>query len=174
MRNLVKLFAVMLFTVSAVTVVNAQTLKFGHIDLQALVQVMPERAAAEEEFNTFQGELEEILGEMQQDYQTKLSEFEQMGSDISEIKRNAKVAEIQDIQQRIQNYQVTAQQQIQQKQNELLAPVFEKAENAIEEVAKEKGLIYVFDSGQGNRTILYKSNQSLDILPLVKTKLGIE
>jgi outer membrane protein len=174
MRNLVKLFAVMLFTVSAVTVANAQTLKFGHIDLQALVQVMPERAAAEEEFNTFQGELEEILGEMQQDYQTKLSEFEQMGSDISEIKRNAKVAEIQDIQQRIQNYQVTAQQQIQQKQNELLAPVFEKAENAIEEVAKEKGLIYVFDSGQGNRTILYKSNQSLDILPLVKTKLGIE
>jgi outer membrane protein len=174
MRNLVKLFAVMLFTVSAVTVTNAQTLKFGHIDLQALVQVMPERAAAEEEFNKFQGELEEILGEMQQDYNTKLSEFEQMGSDISEIKRNAKVAEIQDIQQRIQNYQVTAQQQIQQKQNELLAPVFEKAENAIEEVAKEKGLIYVFDSGQGNRTILYKSNQSLDILPLVKAKMGIE
>jgi outer membrane protein len=164
----------MLFTVAAVTVTNAQTLKFGHIDLQALVQVMPERAAAEEEFNKFQGELEEILGEMQQDYNTKLSEFEQMGSDISEIKRNAKVAEIQDIQQRIQNYQVTAQQQIQQKQNELLAPVFEKAENAIEEVAKEKGLIYVFDSGQGNRTILYKSNQSLDILPLVKAKMGIE
>ncbi len=174
MRNLVKLFAVMLITVSAVTVSNAQTLKFGHIDLQALVQVMPERATAEEEFNKFQGELEEILGEMQQDYNTKLGEFEQMGTEVSEIKRNAKVAEIQDIQQRIQNYQVTAQQQIQQKQNELLAPVFEKAENAIEEVAKEKGLIYVFDSGQGNRTILYKSNQSLDILPLVKTKLGIE
>jgi len=174
MRNLVKLFAVMLIMVSAVTVSKAQTLKFGHIDLQALVQVMPERAAAEEEFNKFQGELEEILGEMQQDYNTKLGEFEQMGNEVSEIKRNAKVAEIQDIQQRIQNYQVTAQQQINQKQNELLAPVFEKAENAIGEVAKEKGLIYVFDSGQGNRTILYKSNQSLDILPLVKTKLGIE
>ncbi len=174
MRNLVKLLAVMLISVSAITAANAQTLKFGHIDLQALVQVMPERAAAEEEFNKFQGELEDILGEMQQDYQNKLSEFEQMGSEVSEIKRNAKVAEIQDIQQRIQNYQVTAQQQIQQKQNELLSPVFEKAENAIEEVAKEKGLIYVFDSGQGNRTILYKSNQSLDILPLVKAKLGIE
>lgn len=174
MRNLVKLLAVMLISVSAITASNAQTLKFGHIDLQALVQVMPERAAAEEEFNKFQGELEEILGEMQQDYQNKLSEFEQMGSEVSEIKRNAKVAEIQDIQQRIQNYQVTAQQQIQQKQNELLSPVFDKAENAIEEVAKEKGLIYVFDSGQGNRTILYKSNQSLDILPLVKAKLGIE
>jgi outer membrane protein len=173
MRNLMKLLAVMLIMVSAATV-NAQTLKFGHVDLQALVQLMPERTAAEQEFNTFQGELEEILGDMQNDYQAKLAEFEQMGEEVSEIKRNAKVAEIQDIQQRIQNYQVTAQQQISQKQNELLMPVFEKAESAIAEVAKEKGLIYVFDSGQGNRTILYKSNQSLDVLPLVKAKLGIE
>lgn len=174
MRNLMKLLTAVIITVSAISAANAQTPKFGHIDLQALVQVMPERAAAEQEFNTFQAELEDILGEMQQDYNTKLTEFEQMGEEVSEIKRNAKVAEIQDIQQRIQNYQVTAQQQIQQKQNELLAPVFEKAETAIEEVAKENGLLYVFDSGVGNRTILYKSNQSLDVLPLVKTKLGIQ
>jgi outer membrane protein len=173
MRNLMKLLAVLLITVSAATV-NAQTLKFGHVDLQALVQLMPERTAAEQEFNAFQADLEEILGEMQNDYQAKLAEFEQMGQEVSEIKRNAKVGEIQDIQNRIQNYQVTAQQQINQKQNELLMPVFEKAEAAIAEVAKEKGLIYVFDSGQGNRTILYKSNQSLDVLPLVKAKLGIE
>lgn len=169
-----KLLAVLVFTVTAATAANAQTLKFGHIDLQALIQVMPERTTAEEEFNKFQGELEEILGDMQNQYQTKLTEFEQLGADASEIKRNAKVAEIQDIQQRIQNYQMTAQKQLQDKQGELLQPVFDKAEKAIEEVAKEKGLIYVFDSGVANRTILYKSNQSLDLLPLVKAKLGIQ
>ncbi|MCK3685069.1 OmpH family outer membrane protein [Maribellus sp. YY47] len=169
-----KLIAVLLFTVTAATAAQAQTLKFGHIDLQALIQVMPERATAEEEFGKFQGELEEILGDMQNQYQTKMGEFEALGADASEIKRNAKVAEIQDIQQRIQNYQVTANQQLQQKQSELLQPVFDKAEKAIEEVAKEKGLIYVFDSGMANRTILYKSTQSLDLLPLVKAKLGIQ
>ncbi|QIA08608.1 OmpH family outer membrane protein [Draconibacterium halophilum] len=174
MRNLMKLMAVLMITVASYTAANAQALKFGHIDLQALVQVMPERTAAEAEFNTFQGELEEILGEMQQDYQAKLAEFEAMGEAVSDIKRNAKIAEIQDVQQRIQNYQATAQQQVQQKQAELLSPVFDKAEKAIEEVAKEQGLIYVFDAGQGNRTILYKSNQSVDVLPLVKTKLGIQ
>ena len=174
MRNLMKLMAVLVFTVTIATAANAQTPKFGHIDLQALVQVMPERTAAETEFNVFQGELEEILGEMQKDYQAKLAEFEALGADASEIKRNAKVAEIQDIQQRMQNYQQTASQQVQQKQAELLQPVFDKAEKAIEEVAKEKGLLYVFDSGAGNRTILYKSNQSLDVLPLAKAKLGIQ
>jgi outer membrane protein len=75
------------------------------------------------------------------------------------------------MQQRIQNYQQTAQQQLQTKQTELLKPVFDKAEKAVADVAKEKGLIYVFDIG--TKVVLYKSNDSMDILPFVKTKLGI-
>ncbi len=171
MRNLMKLSVVLLFVVAATTV-NAQNLKFGHIDLQALIQVMPERATAETSFNNFQSDLEDVLAEMQTNYQQKLKELEQLGEGASEIKRNAKVTEIQDIQQRIQNYQVTAQQQLQQKQGELLQPVFDKAEAAIGEVAKEQGLMYVFDTG--SNVVLYKSNQSMDVLPLVKKKLGID
>jgi outer membrane protein len=170
MRNLTKFIAVFCF-VAITASVNAQTPKFGHIDLQALVQVMPERTKAEAEFNKFQKDLEDIFGEMQKDYQAKLGEFEQMGDSASEIKKNAKVAELQDMQQRIQNYQQTASGQLQQKQNELLKPVFDKAEKAIAEVGKEKGLIYVFDIG--TKVVLYKSTESVDILPLVKVKLGI-
>lgn len=173
MRNLLKFVAV--FVVLAVaTSVNAQAQKFGHIDLQALIQVMPERASAETEFNKVQDEMEEILAGMQKDLQAKMGEFEKLGTDASEIKKNAKITEIQDIQQRIQNYQAAAGQQLQQKQVEVLQPVFDKAEKAIAEVAKEKDLLYVFDLSEGNRNVLYKSNQSLDLLPLVKLKLGIK
>jgi len=171
MRKLIKLFA-LLFLAGIFSSAGAQGLKFGHIDLQALVQLMPERATAETDFNNFQTELEEVLGEMQQNYQQKLKELEELGEEASEIKRNAKITELQDIQQRIQNYQVTANQQLQQKQGELLQPVFDKAEKAIEEVAKEQGLLYVFDIG--TRVVLYKSNQSMDLLPLVKQKLGLQ
>jgi len=163
-------FVTVLIFVAVTANVSAQTPKFGHVDLNALVQVMPERATAEAEFNTFQGDLEDILGEMQKDYQTKLQSFEQLGEDASEIKRNAKITEIQDIQQRIQNYQQTAQQQLQQKQNEVMKPLYDKAQNTIAEVGKEKGLIYVFEVN----SLLYKSNESLDLLPLVKEKLGIQ
>lgn len=171
MRNLMKLSALLLLVVTAVTV-KAQALKFGHIDMQALIQVMPERATAETAFNSFQAELEDVLGDMQKELQTKMTEFESLGEAASEIKRNAKITEIQDLQQRIQNYQVTAQQQLQQKQGELLQPVFDKAEKAIEDVAKEQGLIYVFDIG--TKVVLYKSNQSIDVLPMVKAKLGVQ
>ena len=42
----------------------------------------------------------------------------------------------------------------------------------IDAVAKERGLIYVFDLSQGNP--VYTSAESLDMLPLVKAKLGIK
>lgn len=171
MRNLMKLFT-LLAMVAVTTSAGAQGLKFGHIDLQALVQLMPERATAETEFNNFQTELEDVFAEMQQNYQQKLQELEQLGENASEVKRNAKITELQDLQQRMQNYQQTAQQQMQQKQARVLQPVFDKAENAIAKVAKEQGLIYVFDAGAG--MVLYKSNQSMDLLPLVKKELGIE
>lgn len=161
--------AVLLLFLVAVTV-SAQAQKFGHIDMQGLIQVMPERVTAEADFNDVQKDMEDILSEMQKDYQAKLKGFEALGEDASEIKRNAKIGELQDIQQRIQNYTQAAQGQLQQKQAELLKPVYDKAQKAIEEVAKEKGLIYVFEAN----SLLFKSNESIDILPLVKTKLGIQ
>ena len=62
--------------------------------------------------------------------------------------------------------------QLQQKEAELFQPVMEKAQAAIEKVAKANGFTYVFDLGAGG--LLYFSEQSVDILPLVKKELGIE
>jgi outer membrane protein len=53
-----------------------------------------------------------------------------------------------------------------------MQPIFEKADSAIAEVAKENNLVYVFDIS--SRVVLYQSNQSVDVLPLVKKKMGIE
>jgi outer membrane protein len=52
MRKFTSFFAAILFVIIA-SVGNAQTLKFGHIDLQALIQVMPERETTETEFTKF-------------------------------------------------------------------------------------------------------------------------
>ncbi len=173
MRNLVRITSVAVFILLAGSI-SAQTPKFGHIDLQALIQVMPERATAETEFNAFQSDLEDHLSTMQTEYQNMLTEFENMDTNASELVRNAKIQDIQDKDQRIQNFQRNAQQQLQTKYSKLLQPVFEKAQGAIEEVAKEQGLLYVFDVSPQTGAVLYKSNDSMDILPLVKTRMGIQ
>ncbi|MFA5330024.1 MAG: OmpH family outer membrane protein [Prolixibacteraceae bacterium] len=151
---------------------NAQAPKFGHIDLQALIQVMPERATAEKQFTAYQKELEDALGVMQKEFQTLYMDYATKRDSLSETIRKMKEDDLNAKNERIQTYQQNAQQQLQTKQQELLKPVFDKADKAIKEVGAEKGLIYVFD--MSTRTILYNSKESLDLLPLVKTKLGIQ
>jgi outer membrane protein len=175
MRNLIKITTVALFVIIAGSAgAQTQALKFGHIDLQGLIQVMPERAVAEEQFNKFQTELEGLLSNMQKELTTLYEEYEKLGATASDLVKNAKAQDIQDKNARIQNFNTSANQQLQAKQTELLNPVFEKAKNAIEAVAKEQGLLYVFDVSGQLGVVLYKSNESKDILPLVKVKLGIK
>ena len=85
--------------------------------------------------------------------------------------KEAKIKEIQDLEMRIQQFQQSSQESIQLKRQDILAPLLEKAQNAINEVAEENGYTYVFDISLG--TIVY-GKDSHDILPLVKTKLGIQ
>ena len=150
---------------------NAQTPKFGHIDLQALIQIMPERVVAEKQYNTFQKELEDALALMQKEFQAKYMDYATKRDSLSETVRKMKEDDLNAMNERIQTYQSSASQQLQTKQAELLKPVFDKADKAVKEVGAEKGLIYLFD--MSSRVILYNSKESTDMLPAVKTKLGI-
>jgi outer membrane protein len=90
---------------------------------------------------------------------------------MTDVVKEAKVKEIQDLELRIQQFQQTSQEGVQQKRNEVLAPLLEKAQNAINAVAEENGYTYIFDISLGS--IVY-GDESRDIMPLVKVKLGIE
>jgi outer membrane protein len=155
---------------SMALVLHAQ--KFGHVSSDVLVQAMPEYDSALvklEELRTHYGdEIERIQVEIN----NKIEEFNNGEATMSDLIKEAKASEIQELQVRLQNYSQTAQQEMQQRQMRLMQPIMDKARNAIEAVAKEKGLIYVFDTSQGNP--IYTSPESLDVMPLVKAKLGIQ
>ena len=105
------------------------------------------------------------------EYQTKAGEFQTNESLMTDVVKEAKIKEIQDLEVRIQQFQQSSQESIQQKRNEVLSPLLEKAQNAINEVATENGYTYIFDISLG--TIVY-GQESKDIMPLVKAKLGIQ
>jgi outer membrane protein len=150
---------------------NAQAPKFGHIDMQALVQIMPERAVAEKQFLAYQKEIEDAYGIMQKELQAKFIDYSAKKDSMSETMRKMKEEDLNAMQERVQTYSSSAQQQLQNKNAELYKPILEKADKAVKEVGSEKGLIYIFDMSA--RVILYNSKESVDILPFVKTKLGI-
>jgi outer membrane protein len=171
MKSVFKIYVLGILLISA-GFANAQTPKFGHIDMQALYQVMPERATVEKQIAAFQKELEDAYGVMQKEASTKYAEFMAKRDSMSETMRKMKDDEINAMTERIQTYNQTATQQLQTKQQELIKPMLDKADKAVKEVGAEKGLIYVFD--MSSRVIIYNSKESIDILPFVKTKLGIQ
>lgn len=149
--------------------VNAQ--KFGHISAELLLQQMPEYDSAQVKLQDLNKTYEQEIERIQVEINKKIEEFQQTEATLSQLIKEAKASEIQEMQVRLQNFAQTAQQDLQQQQMVLIQPVMDKARKAIEEVAKEHELLYVFDMSQGNP--VYASEESLELLPLVKTKLGL-
>ena len=169
MKSVFKICLVAVLLMSA-GLVNAQTLKFAHINSQALIAAMPESKAAETEIQKQAKGLEDQLASMQKELQSKYTELTEKSDSLTDIVRQAKIEDFQNLQQRIESFNSMAQQQLQKKQGELMQPIFAKAKSTIETVAKEQGVLYVFDE----EAVLYKSDDSIDLLPIVKTKLGIK
>ena len=74
---------------------------------------------------------------------------------------------------RIQEFQGSAQTQLQDKQVELFQPVYAKVDKAIKDVGKENGFTYVFDVAKG-ALVYFDETKSTNLMPLVKAKLGLK
>jgi len=171
MKKIAKILLCGLLIIPAAAVFG-QTGKFGHINSQELLTQMPESDSAQAEMQRVQSTYELQFEEMQVELNKKYEIYLQNRDTYTDLIRQTKEAEIQEMQSRIDQFQQNAGQELQAQQQELLAPILEKANNAIREVAEDNGFIYVFDVGQGNP--IYFSDESVDILPLVKEKLGIQ
>ncbi len=145
--------------------------KFGHIDSNQLLSLMPEREQAKNELENFAKQLESQMSTMQGEFERKYQEYMVSADSLSPLIRQTKEQELGEMQQRIQSFQQNAQKELADKEGSMLQPIIEKARAAISEVATENNFTYVFDIGTG--VILHWSADSEDVLPLVKTKLGI-
>ena len=144
--------------------------KFGYIDSQELLMLMPERKTAETEVQDFAKSLEAQLGSMTAEYQQGVQEYQANEATYTDLIKQDKQAEIEGLYQRIQTFQQSAQQSLQTKEQELLEPILAKARKAIEDVATEGNYTYIFDKSIGS--ILY-ANESENVIDLVKKKLGL-
>jgi outer membrane protein len=146
--------------------------KFGHINSNELLSIMPERDSARIELQSYSQMLQQEMEAMQIEYQNKVNTYLEKQETYSDLVRQSKETELQEMQRRVQEFQATAQQDYQQKEAEIFQPIMDQAQAAIEKVGKDNGFLYVFDLGSGG--VLYFSEKSIDILPLVKKELGIE
>jgi len=171
MKKIITLALVLLIIGLTSNASFAQKQKYGYINSDELLQIMPGADTAVARFQEYAKSLDTLLITMQQELNTKYEVFSANEAKMSDLVKQTKTKELQELQDRIKSFQTSAQEDLQKKQNELLQPIIDKAKSAIEKVAKANGYSLIIDSRQG---ILLYAAATEDILPLVKKELGIK
>ncbi|WP_329807110.1 OmpH family outer membrane protein [Flavobacterium facile] len=167
MKQLKTLFiAIVMFFGAQVT--SAQT-KVGHIDVSALMTTMPAMKAAETQLNKLREGYDTEYKKLVTEYQTKAAQYQKEAETAGDVLNQTRSQEMQDMGTRIQKYQDDASKSLQDKSVELQKPLMEKAQAAIQKVARAKGIQYVLDSTVGSGVLLA---DGVDLLADVKKELG--
>jgi len=151
----------------------AQSFKFGHINSDELIQSMPEYDSATVKLEKFRKELVNALELMGVELNNKNESYQKDAKNLSDIVKQTKEQELVDMQKRIQDFQNNAQTQLQNKQTEVFQPIYAKVDKAIKDIGKENGFLYVFDVAKG-ALLYFDETKSVNVMPLVKTKLGLK
>jgi outer membrane protein len=166
-----KLVCVLLIAAGLVAAgdLKAQT-KIGYIGMEELIVLMPEFKKADSALQEYQEALGEQYNDMIRDLNAQDSILS--GPDTAKYTRaqlDIKRKQLGELYMKIQGFQNQSQQMMQQKQEELLAPVQRKAMETVQAVAKESGYTYVM-----RKEAVLVGPPADDLLPLVKKKLNLK
>ncbi len=159
---------IILLALAMPMLVSAQ--KLGHVNTSELFAQMPEVAKIKLQMDTIQSQYENQLAMMQEEFQKKAEDYQKQAASMTDAIRQIREQELQEMQQRIQLFYQTAEQDITKKQQELLAPVHERMAKAINAVGEKEGYTYIFDSA----AMVYVSPNAEDVMPSVKKELKIK
>ncbi len=166
MKNFLSIGLVMIALLAFNPFVSAQS-KTGYISIDEVVQLMPEYKKSMADIAQFDSALQINYGETLKELNRQDSIFKADSVKMGNAVKIANKEKMKKLLVELQGFEQSYQQQMQQKQEELMAPVAQKANQLISEVAKANGYAYVF-----RKEALIVSPEGDDILPLVKKKLG--
>ena len=164
-----KKIMLMALAVLICTAASAQQ-KFAHVNFQELIQLMPESASARDQIEAASKEAQETYQDMVNEFQNKYTQFEQKRATWTPAVLESKQKELSQIQNSIQEFEQAFQMDLQTLQNNLMAPIQQKAQETVNTLAKANGVIYVFDAAS---LLYFDASQSIDLTPEARKALNI-
>ena len=141
--------------------------KIGYISIDEVVQLMPEYKKSMGEIAQFDSALQINYGETLKELNRQDSIFKADSVKMGNAVKTANKEKMKKLLVELQGFEQSYQQQMQQKQEELMAPVAQKANKLINVIAKANGFSYVF-----RKEALVVYPEAEDLLPLVKKKIA--
>lgn len=131
---------------------------------------LPEVQQMRSNLEGMQTQLQKKGQQMLTDYQAKqqAAVTKQQAGTLAPVEEKQVMADLQKKEQEIMEFEKTMQQKLGSKEQELLNPILEKVNNAIQAVAKDNGFQFIFDTSSG---VLLYADETQDITAMVKAKL---
>ncbi|HMQ46167.1 MAG TPA: OmpH family outer membrane protein [Saprospiraceae bacterium] len=148
--------------------------KYGHLNFAVLIASMPETALADSTLENLQKQLTQEGETKAQAWYAKVTEFQKAVQEgtMTPVQQQTRQSELEKERDELIAFEQQMGQAIQAKREELLQPIIDKAQGAIDAVAKANQYKLVFDTSVFN-AILF-AQETNDLMPLVKAQLGIQ
>lgn len=147
--------------------------KFGHVNSQEIISVMPEYTKAQTDIQDMQKQYEDEIKRASEELSKKYTEYQQEQANLPKNIQERRQKELQDLNEKGMQLQQDAQQALQRSWGEMLEPIAKKIDDAIKAVGKEGGYTFIFETSTS--PIPYISETSAtDVTSAVKAKLGIK
>ena len=167
-----KIFVTFIFF-AAFQMLYAQEGKFGFIDFNKTLRLMPEYTEAEIILRSIQSDYHEEIERSKREFERQYIEFmlEQDHLSASIVAKRQK--ELQILMDNNAQFRDDIQMELEARRDELLVPIKKKLLNVVSDVCTEQGLDYVVDTSKG--TFLFiNPEKGVDISEAVYKILGIE
>lgn len=154
---------------------EAQSQRIGYTDQELIIAQMPEyRNILQQLQGIAEGHQTEYRSKVE-DFQRKLEDYQRKQALMSDEARQSREQELTEAQATIQSFLQEKEQEMGEKEIELLRPLLQRVENAINEVARERNLDMVIGVRAGQSPIvLYVANDEMDITADVMSRLGLQ
>ena len=142
--------------------------KIGHVNVDGVVQGMPEFTALQTEVQNLQKQFQEELQRKQTEIQTKAEAYDKEKATLSEALRTYREQELQKAYEEYQQFGQTSEQELQKVYNTKMGTIQEKVLKAVQEVGAAGGYTYILPANG----VAYIGTDASDITDQVKAKVG--
>lgn len=165
MKNIWKLFGFLFLLALLLPAEKVQAqdeLRIGYVDPQTIMRSMPEMAAIERRLQNFIDRKRQEFTEKEANFRRRVEEYQQKMAVISDEAKQKEEERLAELNLELQEFQQNFQQEIQERQFELLEPLLQKIQGAIETVANERNFTFVLNTmtNNGDFIILYASEEA--------------
>jgi outer membrane protein len=138
------------------------------------MSLLPETRKAQTDLKALERQLKDKLKAKATEFDSKLQSFQKEHATMSQTVKNEKEKEIQKLHREFEKLQQELQGSVATRHLELIKPIYDKVQKAIQEIAKEHYFTHVLNADAAGVLVVLYADQEYNLSKLVLSKLGVD